>query len=250
MTDLANNLEVLKSEVDQTLTKGVTFHEQENIDKEIEQEKAYQRKLRTEISAEQFAQPVKGETLRTELDEDELLKLYEERVKELELSGKPKSPKESQWYVNPSHIQSTSEAPTLQSIGRSYRYGKSSEKERSEKDENAFKYFPNTFGSSYEMCALDYPASAHMDSSAPPSMRTSRSKSASRLTQSYTFRTPDRSFKDHQALDKMYLMTSEAPVTSKNSFNFLCLFLYCCRCLIFLNLDYVEDFLLLSNFIL
>ncbi|WAR07516.1 hypothetical protein MAR_017474 [Mya arenaria] len=216
MTDLANNLQVLSHEVDNTLKKGVPYDYGE-IDKEIAKEMQYQRQLKKEITAADFREPFPGETLRTELDEDELLRMYEERVKQLELTGKPKSPRESQWFVNPNHIVgNTSEAPTLQSVGRSYRYGKTNENVMSDKDKKAMDFFPATFSSAYEMCALDYPACETLNASAPPSMRMSRSKSASKLNKSYTFRTPDRSFRDDQDLDKLFLLTNEAPTIGKS----------------------------------
>ena len=218
LTDLANNLQVLSKEVDQTLKYGVRGYDEGEIDRAIEKEVKYQRQLRKEIEASQFSDPVPGETLRSELEDDELLKMYEERVQQLELSGAPKSPKESQWYVNPNHLANTSEAPTLQSIGRLFRYGKGSEKVRADKDRIALDHFPVTMGSSYEMSALDYPASEPLDRTAPPSMRRTRSKSASRLGRSFTFRAPDRSFRDDQHLDKQYLMTSEAPVIGETWF--------------------------------
>lgn len=214
MTDLAYNLEYLSDKVDHTLTKGVSF-----INKDKQTEAAVSQDLRGKIDASDFVKPVKKyETLRGDLSEEELLDLYEKRVGELdEMSGRPKSPRDSQWYVNPNHLDTTCEAPTLQSIGKTFRYGEKSKNIYADKDRIAFDYFPVTLGSSYEMCALDYPASEPLNHTAPPSMRSGRSKSASRLSRSQTFRTKDRSFNEQQDLEKMYLMTQEAPSIGNDS---------------------------------
>lgn len=212
MVDLANNLEVLGNEVDETLVGGKTLRDAK-IDREIQRELEFQKELRENIKADQFTLSAPNETLKTSMTEDELLQLYEDHVGEVDsLSGKPRSPRDAQWYVNPNHLSGTTEAPTLQSIGRTYRYGEQSKSTYSDKDKVALDHFPVTLGSSYEMCALDYPASEPMNSSAPPSMRRSRSKSAPRYR---TFRAPDRSFSDKQNIDKMFLMTKEAPVIGK-----------------------------------
>lgn len=214
MTDLASNLEYLSNQVDHTLTKGVPF---KNEDKLLEDE--IRQELSKNIEASNFAKPSKlSETLRQHLSEDDLLDLYEKHVDEVgNMSGKPTSPRDSQWYVNPNHLETTCEAPTLQSIGKTYRYGEKSRNEYADRDRVAHNYFPVTLGSSYKMCALDYPASYPMNYTAPPSMRSGRSKSATRLGRSKTFRTPDRSFKITQDIDKLYFMTREAPTIGKYS---------------------------------
>lgn len=212
MTDLANNLEVLSSEVDETLANGKTLNDV-RIDREIEKELKYQKALRKEIKASQFTLPVPHESLRTDLDEDELLKLYEDHVGNVDsFSGKPTSPENAQWYLNPNHLSGYTDAPTLQSVGKTYRYGKKAKADYSDKDRVAHEHFPVTLSSSYELCALNYPASEPLNTSAPPSMRRSRSKSA---TRHHKFRTPDRYFNEEQDIDKMYLMTKEAPVIGK-----------------------------------
>lgn len=210
MTDLANNLEYLSDRVNDTLTEGISL---KRMDKEIEDE--IRKEVREEIKASTFSKPISvNETLRSGLDEDKLLDLYEKRVGELdEMSGRPVSPRDSQWFVNPNHLNTTCEAPTLQSIGKSYRYGEKSKAGLSDKDRVALEHFPVTLGSSYEMSALDYPASEPLNKTAPPSMRTSRAKSDTKLGRIVTFRTKDRSFKSNKNLDKIYLMTKEAPVT-------------------------------------
>ena len=207
--DLANNLEYLSDKVSDTLMKGVTFSEDlkgygdQNIVKKSNKDFEY-------------SKPSFGESLRTDLSEDELLRLYEKKVGELDsLSGKPVSPRDSQWYVNPNHLETTGEAPTLQSIGSSYRKGKFRSHERfSDKDTVALKHFPVTLGSAYELCALDFPASEPMNVTAPPSMRPARSKSASRLMRSKMFTGYDK-FDPSKSLDKLYLTTAEAPITGK-----------------------------------
>ncbi|XP_045197716.2 uncharacterized protein LOC123552264 [Mercenaria mercenaria] len=226
LTDLANNLEYLSDKVDNTLSKGVTFKDEDRqIEDEIRQE------LREEIEASTFTKPVKmTESLRRDLDEDNLLDLYEKHVGEIDdLSGKPTSPRDAQWFVNPNHLDTTCEAPTLQSIGKTYRYGDKCKKNYADKDSVALDFFPVTLGSSYELCALDYPASEPLNRTAPPSLRTGRSKSASRLGRSksasrlgrsHQFRTVDRSFNEKQDLDKLYLMTKEAPTIGKSSVQF------------------------------
>ena len=224
LTDLANNLEYLSDRVDTTLSKGVTF---KNEDREIEDE--IRRELRQEVSAASFKKPVKlTESLRRDLDEDNLLDLYEKHVGEVDdMSGKPVSPRDSQWYVNPNHLDTTCEAPTLQSIGKTYRYGEKCQIEYADKDKVALRHFPVTLGSSYELCALDYPASDTLNHTAPPSMRTGRSKSASRIGRSHTFRTVDRSFREGQSLDKLYLMTKEAPTIGRY-YSLIIVCLNCC----------------------
>jgi hypothetical protein len=212
LSDLANNLEYLSDRVDTTLSKGVTF---KNDDREIEEE--IRRELRQRVDASSFTKPVKlTESLRRDLDEDDLLDLYEKHVGEIDdFSGKPTSPRDAQWYVNPNHLDTTSEAPTMQSIGKTYRYGDRCKSEYADKDKVALDNFPVTLGSSYELCALDFPASDPLNQTAPPSLRTGRSKSASRIGRSHTFRTVDKSFNPEQNLDKLYLMTKEAPTIGK-----------------------------------
>ncbi|KAL4233197.1 hypothetical protein ACF0H5_007881 [Mactra antiquata] len=214
LTDLANNLEYLSDRVSETLTEGVSL---KHVDKEIEDE--IRKEVKQKLEASTFSKPLSvNETLRGDLEEDQLLDLYEKRVGEMdEMSGKPVSPREAQWFINPNHLDTTCNAPTLQSIGRSYRYGSKSKTGFSDKDRTALDHFPVTLASSYEMSALDYPASEPLNKTAPPSMRTSRAKSATKLGASVSFRTPDRSFKGTQDFDKLYLMSKEAPVTGSSS---------------------------------
>jgi len=76
-------------EVNQTLAGGKTYNDA-LIDREIQQELAFQKSLRTEIKAEQFERSKSMETLRTDLTDDELLQLYEDHVGEVDsLSGRP-----------------------------------------------------------------------------------------------------------------------------------------------------------------
>ena len=201
---------MLGMEVDQTLAGGKTYNDA-LIDREIQQELAFQKSLRTEIKAEQFERSKSMETLRTDLTDDELLQLYEDHVGEVDsLSGRPTSARDAQWYVNPNHLTGHTEAPTLQSIGKTHRYGRKSKVEFADKDKIAHNNFPVTLGSSYELCALNYPASEPMNVSAPPSMR--RSKSA---TRTHKFRSYDRSFNDKADIDRLYLLTKEAPVIGR-----------------------------------
>ena len=154
------------------------------------------------------------ESLRTDIPDDELLKLYEKKVESLDtenVAGKPVSPRDSQWYVNPNHLFST-EAPTLQSVGQTCRKGGKIAPSYSDRDKTALRYFPVTLGSAYELCAEGFPEYKAMLTKAPPSVRMSwsRSRSASPTRRSHVARVRDH-FDEKQDLEKLYLTTAEAP---------------------------------------
>ena len=160
------------------------------------------------------------ECLRTDIADDELLKLYEKSVEILDkentdtlenIGGKPLSPRDSQWFVNPNHLPLT-EAPTLQSVGQTFRRSDRVAQNYSDRDKFALKHFPITLGSAYELCAEGFPEYKAMLTKAPPSVRMqwSRSRSASPMRKSHIARVRDH-FDEEQDLEKLYLTTAEAP---------------------------------------
>ena len=219
LSDLANNLEYVSDRVDHTLSKG--FIPVCDDHKESTKEPT-ETLSRPKLTMFDVTQPSLQESLRTDISEEELIKLYEEKIGKLDsISGRPVSPRDSQWYVNPNHLSTTGEAPTLQSIGQTFRNGEKIEQNYSDKDHIALNYFPVTLGSAYELCAEEFPEARPLLSTAPPSMRQSRSrskqsrprsKSATGLRRSQTFR--DR-FDEKQPVEKLYLTTAEAPCIGK-----------------------------------
>ena len=207
LSDLANNLEYESDRVEDTLRYGcpddVRKRNEETLIKPLES---------TGISLH--------ESLRTDIADDELLKLYEKTVESLDkenvetsenIAGKPVSPRDAQWYVNPNHMTST-EAPTLQSVGQTYRKGGRVAHNYSDRDKTALRHFPVTLGSAYELCAEGFPEYKAMLTKAPPSMRMSwsRSRSTSPTRRSHVARVRDH-FDEKQDLEKLYLTTAEAP---------------------------------------
>ena len=218
LSDLADNLEYVSDRVDHTLNRRF-LHDDVKIEKELEETMT-----KPTLTNPTLTKASLHESLRTDLSDDELLRLYEEKLEDMDnIGGKPISPRDSQWYINPNHLSTTVEAPTLQSVGQTYREGEMAKDNYSDKDRVALRYFPVTLGTAYELCAEDFPEARPMLTSAPPSMRQSRarSRSATRLRNSHTVRIRDK-FDENQALEKLYLTTAEAPAIGNLAFsNFL-----------------------------
>ena len=210
LSDLANNLEYVSEKVDHTLNTLCKRSPTDDVKTNVKLEE-------TTISKPTMTKASLHESLRTDITDDELLRLYEEKIEDIDnMGGKPISPRESQWYVNPNHLSSTIEAPTLQSVGHTFRKGEKVQDNYSDKDKIALSYFPVTLGSAYDLCAEEFPEAKPMLSSAPPSMRQRkpRSRSATRLRNSHTVRISDK-FDENQDLEKLYLTTAEAPTIGK-----------------------------------